>query len=164
IDEEQDGSLLVSARNTWTIYRIDPRTGQVGWRLGGKHSSFKLAAGAATAWQHDPRLLPDGSISIFDNGSSPTVHKQSRGVVLAPGPGGAIALRGQLTHPSPILTESQGNMQALGNGDWFVGWGQVAYFSEFSPAGQLLFDAHFPAHVESYRGFRFAWDAQPAQP
>src|SRR5207244_4354786 len=87
IDEEQDGSLLVSGRNTWTLYRIDPRTGQVGWRLGGKHSSFKLPAGAATAWQHDPRLLPDGSISIFDNDPSPTVHKPPPGFGLLPAPG-----------------------------------------------------------------------------
>src|SRR6266702_3764197 len=55
-------------------------------------------------------------------------------------------------------------MQALTNGDWFVGWGQVAYFSEFSAAGQLLFDAHLPPHVESYRAFRFSWEATPAQP
>jgi hypothetical protein len=164
IDEEADGSLLVSARNTWTTYKLDPRSGRIGWQIGGKHSSVKLEAGAATAWQHDSRLLPDGSISIFDNGSAPSVHHQSRGVVLQPSQGGAIALRGQLTHPSPIIAESQGNMQALGNGNWFVGWGQVSYFSEFSPTGQLLFDAHLPGHVESYRDFRFVWEATPAQP
>ena len=164
IDEEQDGSLLVSARNTWTTYRLDPHTGQVAWQLGGKHSSVKLGAGAATAWQHDSRLLSDGSISIFDNGSFPSVHRQSRGVVLQPSQGGEIALRSELTHPSPIIAESQGNMQALANGDWFVGWGQVSYFSEFGPAGQLLFDAHLPPHVESYRDFRFVWEATPAQP
>jgi hypothetical protein len=164
IDEEPDGSLLVSARNTWTTYRIDPHSGQISWRLGGKRSSFKLVPGSATAWQHDSRLQPDGSISIFDNGSSPTVHPQSRGVVLGGSQGGPIALRGQLTHPSPIVAESQGNLQALPNGDWFIGWGQVSYLSEFSPTGQLLFDAHLPPHVESYRGYRFVWDATPGQP
>ena len=55
-------------------------------------------------------------------------------------------------------------MQALANGDWFVGWGQVPDFSEFSAAGQLLFDAHFPAHDQSYRSFRFAWAGTPAHP
>src|SRR5207253_1795166 len=45
-----------------------------------------------------------------------------------------------------------------------VGWGQVSDFSEFNAAGQLLFDAHLPGHVESYRAFRFAWEATPAQP
>jgi hypothetical protein len=33
--------------------------------------------------------------------------------------------------------------------------------SEFSHQGKLLFDAHFPPKVESYRAFRFPWSAQP---
>jgi hypothetical protein len=52
----------------------------------------------------------------------------------------------------------------LQNGDWFIGWGQVPDFSEFSAGGQLLFDAHFPAHTQSYRAFRFAWTGTPAHP
>ncbi|HWX74710.1 MAG TPA: arylsulfotransferase family protein, partial [Solirubrobacteraceae bacterium] len=165
IDREPDGHLLVSARNTWAAYEIDPRTGKVVWQLGGKHTSFALARGTATAWQHDPRLLSDGEISIFDNGASPRVHHQSRGVLLSVNEAQKTAtLVSQLTRPSPIVAESQGNMQALANGDWFVGWGQVSDFSEFNAAGELLFDAHLPAHVQSYRAFRFAWEATPAQP
>jgi Arylsulfotransferase (ASST) len=165
IDVEPDGSLLVSARNTWATYYIDPRSGQVVWRLGGKRSSFTLGAGAGTAWQHDSRLRPDGSISIFDNGSFPTVHQQSRGVVVSVNrQQGTATLVSQFTRPVPILAESQGNLQELENGDWFIGWGQVSDFSEFSRSGQLLFDAHLPAHVQSYRAFRLPWEATPTQP
>jgi hypothetical protein len=53
-------------------------------------------------------------------------------------------------------------MQALANGDWFVGWGQIPDFSEFSAAGELLFDAHFPPGDQSYRSFLFAWTGVPA--
>lgn len=165
IDREQDGSLLVSARNTWATYDIDPRSGEVVWQLGGKRTSFTLARGVATAWQHDSRLLPDGTISIFDNGAAPRVHRESRGVVVSLNAQQKTAtLLGQIARPQPILTESQGNIQALANGDWFVGWGQVSDFSEFNSAGQLLFDAHMPGHVQSYRAFRFAWEGMPAQP
>jgi len=165
IDLDHDGSLLISSRNTWTVYDVDPASGQIVWRLGGRHSSFKMGPGTGIAWQHDPRELPDGAISIFDNGASPKVHGQSRGIVvsLAP-PGGAVTLVGRLTHTPPLSAESQGNVQALANGDWFVGWGQEPYFSEFSQEGALLFDAHFPAHDQSYRAFRFAWTGTPAQP
>ena len=55
-------------------------------------------------------------------------------------------------------------MQALGNGDWFVGWGQEPFFSELSPSGQQLFDAHFPPHTQSYRSFRMPWTGTPAHP
>jgi hypothetical protein len=162
---DQDGTLLVSARNTWTVYDVDPRSGQVLWRLGGRRSSFKLAPGAASAFQHDPRELPDGAISEFDNGASPKVHAQSRAVVLSLDRQDATAtLVSQFTHQPPLLSESQGSVQALANGDWFVGWGQEPYFSEFGPEGQLLFDAHLPAHDRSYRAYRFPWTGMPAEP
>jgi Arylsulfotransferase (ASST) len=162
---DQDGSLLVSARNTWTVYDVDPRSGQILWRLGGRRSSFKLAPGAASAFQHDPRELPDGAISEFDNGASPKVHDQSRAVVLSLDRQDATAtLASQFTHTPPLLSESQGSVQALANGDWFVGWGQEPYFSEFGPEGQLLFDAHLPAHDRSYRAYRFPWTGMPAHP
>jgi hypothetical protein len=35
-----DGNLIVSARHTWCCYKIDRRTGEVIWRLGGKKSDF----------------------------------------------------------------------------------------------------------------------------
>jgi Arylsulfotransferase (ASST) len=165
IDAEDDGTFLISGRNTWTAYEIGADSGQILWRLGGKHSSFKLGSGVPTAWQHDPRQLPDGSISIFDNGASPTVHPQSRGVVVKLDPQHRSAkLVDQIVHTPPIRAESEGNMQALANGDWFVGWGQIADFSEFSPEGKLLFDAHFPALERSYRDLRFTWTGTPLHP
>jgi Arylsulfotransferase (ASST) len=163
INLDQDGSLLISARNTWATYDIDAHTGQIAWRLGGKHSSFTMAPGTSTAWQHDPRELANGSFSIFDNGASPTVHSQSRGIVVSlESQGKTATLISQLTHPSPISAKSQGNVQALAGGDWFIGWGEVPDFSEFSPTGQLLFDAHFPAGDQSYRALRFNWTGTPA--
>jgi hypothetical protein len=165
ISSDQDGSLLVSARNTWTIYDIEPRSGEIEWQLGGKRTSFAMGAGASTAWQHDSRLQPNGTVSIFDNGASPRVHPQSRGVLVDINAAQkAATLLAQFERPTPTVSESQGSMQALANGDWFVGWGQVADFSEFAPSGQLVFDAHFPEHVQSYRAFRLPWRGTPAQP
>jgi hypothetical protein len=165
IDVDSDGSLLISSRNTWTVYKLDTQSGQIEWRLGGRHSSFKMGPGTGTAWQHDPRELPDGSISIFDNGASPKTHSQSRGVVISlEEPVGSATLLTRLTHTPALVAESQGSVQALANGDWFVGWGQEPYFSEFSPEGALLFDAHFPVHDQSYRDFRFAWTGTPSHP
>lgn len=162
ISLDPDGSLLVSARNTWAVYDIDGHSGKIEWRLGGRASSFTEAAGAPTAWQHDPRELPDGTFSVFDNGASPTVHPQSRGIVVRIDPQQrTVTLVTQLTHSPPLVAYSQGNLQALSNGDWFAGWGQAPYFSELSPTGQLLFDAHFPAHTQSYRAYRFPWTGTP---
>jgi arylsulfotransferase ASST len=165
INLDRDASLLISARNTWAVYDLDPRSGQIAWRLGGRNSSFTAGPGTRSAWQHDPRELPDGSISLFDNGASPTIHHESRGVVVRLDPENHSAtLVRQISRSPALLAESQGNVQALSNGDWFLGWGQLPNFSEFGPAGQLLFDAHFPVHTQSYRSFRFAWTGTPSHP
>jgi hypothetical protein len=162
INLNSDGSLMISARNTWAVYDINPVSGQIAWRLGGKRSSFAGVPETRTAWQHDPRQLPGGQISLFDNGASPRVHSQSRGLVLSLGAGATDTLVAQFAHTPPLVAESQGNLQALANGDWFVGWGQEPYFSEFSPGGSVLLDAHFPPHEQSYRSFRFPWSGRPA--
>jgi Arylsulfotransferase (ASST) len=165
INLDRDGSLLISSRNTWAIYDVAASTGDINWRLGGKKSNFKAGPGTRTAWQHDPRELPDGTISLFDNGSSPTVHPQSRGIVIRLDPAtGEATLVTQIFHTPALVVESQGNTQALANGDWFLGWGQEPFFSEVSPQGTTLFDAHFPVHTQSYRSFRFPWLGVPVHP
>ena len=43
---DDDGNLLLSARHTSTVYKLDRHTGAVIWRLGGKKSDFRFGAGA----------------------------------------------------------------------------------------------------------------------
>ena len=134
IDVEEDGTFLISGRNTWAVYEIGADSGRILWRLGGRHSTFKLGSGVSTAWQHDPRQLSDGSISIFDNGAAPTVHPQSRGIVVKlDTEHRAAKLLGQIVHTPPIRAESEGNMQELANGDWFLGWGQAPSSPSLAP-------------------------------
>ena len=66
-------------------------------------------------------------------------------------------------HPHAKLAMSQGNVQALPNGNVFVGWGSTGYASEFSSDGQLLFDADFSGSIQSYRCFRYPWVAKPLE-
>jgi hypothetical protein len=165
IDVEQDGDLLVDSRNTWAAYEVDPKTGQVRWELGGRHSSFKLGPGATPAWQHDAIQQPDGAITFFDNGATPVVHPQSRAIELTLDTATMKAtLVRSYEHKNPLVAGSQGNVQALSSGDWIVGWGQAGYLSEVNPAGQVLFNAHLPPGWESYRTFAFPWSGRPAEP
>ena len=83
IDPQPDGNVLISARSTWAAYEIQGGSGNILWRLGGLKSSFKMGPGTETAWQHDGRLLPGGDVTLFDDGSDPPVHSQSRAVRIA---------------------------------------------------------------------------------
>jgi Arylsulfotransferase (ASST) len=165
IDLEQDGDLLLDARNTWAAYDVDPKTGQVGWELGGRHSSFKMGPGTVTAWQHDAREQPNGAITFFDNGAFPQAHRQSRAIEMTLNMASMTAtlVRGD-EHQNPLVAGSQGNVQALPGGDWMVGWGQAGYLSEVNPAGEVLFNAHLPPNWESYRTYALPWSGRPAEP
>jgi hypothetical protein len=70
IDVDHDGNLLVSARTTCAVYKIDRKTGEVMWRLGGKKSDFEMGPLTPFAYQHDARRQRDGTITIFDNGTT----------------------------------------------------------------------------------------------
>jgi len=166
IDAESDGNVLISARNTWAAYQIAAGSGQILWRLGGLKSSFTLGPGTKTYWQHDARMLPDGNVTIFDDGSDPPHEPQSRAVQIALDTTAHTArLVSAYTHPElPLLAASQGNMQTLADGSTVVGYGGVPEISEYGSDGSLRFDAHLPLDQVFYRAFRFPWSAQPLSP
>jgi hypothetical protein len=166
IDPEPDGNILISARSTWAAYQLEGGTGKILWRLGGLESSFKMGPGTETAWQHDARILPDGEVTLFDDGSNPPIHDQSRAVRIALDfKTHEARLASDYTHPNPpLLAASQGNMQTLASENTVVDYGGLPELSEYAKDGSLLFDAHLPFDMASYRGFRFPWSARPLSP
>jgi hypothetical protein len=163
IDQQPDGTTLVSARNTSALYELNTSSGQVLTSIGGRHSGVKLAPGASTAYQHDATVQANGTISVFDNGADPKVHRQSRAIILSLDPQtNTGTLVAQYVHPTALLAGSQGNVQLLANQDVFIGWGSAPYFSELSQQGQLLFDAHMRGSYQSYRAYRFPWSGRPS--
>jgi outer membrane protein assembly factor BamB len=160
---DRDGNLIISARNTSAVYKVDRTTGRVIWTLGGKKSSFKMGPGTTTAYQHDALVQPDGTLTLFDDGGGPPrVHQYSRGVRIRLDLKHMTAsLVKQYNHPPPIAAAFEGGEQLLPGGETFVGWGQQPYFTEFNAAGKADFDAHFTVPTSSYRAYRFPWSAQP---
>ncbi len=163
IDLEPNGDVFISARSTWAGYQLEGASGKILWRLGGTNSSFKMGPGTQTAWQHDGRILSDGEVTFFDDGSNPPEHSQSRGIRVALDFATHEArLVKALTHPNPpVLSSSQGNMQTLTSGNTVVEFGGVPEMTEFARDGALLFDAHLPYDMASYRGYRYPWSGHP---
>jgi len=168
IEVDHDNNLLISARETSAVYKIDRKTGEVIWRLGGKKSDFEMGPGTRFDYQHDARRQPDGTITIFDNGTTvfhngiPKAVEESRAIVLELDEDKRVAtLVREYTHPDQQFADAAGNMQVLPNGNVFIGWGRALVFSEFSGDGELLFDARLPPQNRSYRAFRFEWSGHP---
>lgn len=163
----QDGNLLLSARHTSGVYKLDRHSGAVIWHLGGKKNDFDLGPGATFAYQHDARGHPGGLVSIFDDGASTTadaIEPTSRAIVVALDETAMTArLVQEIPNPHGSLTTAMGNMQLLPDGGWFVGWGTTPEVSEFSPSGELRFDASFVGGAFSYRAYRHAWKGRPTR-
>jgi hypothetical protein len=166
IDPQPDGNLLITARSTWAGYQLAGRSGKVLWRLGGNKSSFRMGPGTTMAWQHDGRLLANGEVTFFDDGSNPPIHQQSRGVRIKLDLKARRAdLASVYTHRDPpLLAASQGNMQTLADGNALVGYGSVPAISEYDKAGSLLLDVHQPFDMTFYRAFRSPWSGRPLSP
>lgn len=175
ISEDGAGNIYISARNTWTVYKVEKATGNIVWRLGGKQSDFKIPTDAQFYWQHDARWRPqDGNIGMFDDGCcatfTSTPNQQSHGLILKLNEKKkTVKAVNSYYHDPALNVVSQGNLQALPNGNQFTGWGQDPYYSEYAAAGNtegngstnLLYDAQFPGNNQSYRAYRNPWVGHP---
>ncbi len=166
VDEDADGNLLISARHTKAIYKIDRKTGKVLWRLGGKLSDFEFGEGAGFAWQHDARWRPGGRISLMDNASNlDDKGPPSRALVLDVDEQARTAtLVSAFGSPDELTNGSQGNHQLLPSGDSFVGWGSRPAFTAFAPTGEVLLHGRLPDKTFSYRALLAEWTGRPAEP
>jgi Arylsulfotransferase (ASST) len=164
IDVTPDGNLLVSARATWTVYKLDRRSGEVIWRLGGKRSDFKVDPAARFSWQHDARQLGDRLITLYDDGAGPGVatERQSRGLFLdVDTDRRTVALAREFRYPERLLSGAMGNVQELPNGHVLVGWGAQRFVTEFAADATPLAEASLTSGLFSYRAYRFPWTGIP---
>ena len=167
---DTDGNLLISSRFTWTIYKVNLRTGAMMWQLGGKHSTFAIkaapgqkldSAGEIFAFQHDPEALGGNVYTVFDDESDgqTTLYSSSRAVTISLDlAAGTATLIKSVNQPEGLTAGATGSAQTTKNGDLFVSWGGLSYFSEFSPSGKLLFNAKLPDSVGTYRAYRLPWN------
>ena len=164
IQQLPGGNLLVSSRDTWGVYEIDKRTGNVIWSLGGKYSSFRVMAGAGFEWQHDAQLHPGGILTVFDDASDTNSQEESQSsaktIRLDTATMTASLVRAY-THTPPLISGAEGSAQILPSHEMFVGWGNQPDFSEFTAAGRQIFNGSLPLGIRSYRAYRFPWSGQP---
>jgi hypothetical protein len=164
IDPSHPGQLLLSSRNTWTVFDVSLRSGAVLWRLGGKQPSFEPGAGTVFRFQHDAAWQPGGLVSLFDNGYAVDRDTQSRGLVLDPNlTTHRVSLAKQFANPdATLLTSSQGDLLNLGGGSWLMGYGGLPNFTVYDASGHVLLNATLGPYVEDYRTYLAPWSGAPS--
>lgn len=166
INEDDDGNLLISGRNTFSVLKVDRTSGEVMWRLGGRKSDFEMGQGTDFSWQHDAKRREDGAITLFDNAANyfgdPT-YDHSRGLALEVGePGTRVELaEPPLVHPDRVSAPSQGSFQTLPGGNQLIGWGSQPFFTEYTPDGEVVSNFTYTARNSSYRTYKYEWEGSP---
>lgn len=164
VQQLPDGNLLISARHTWSVYKLERRTGKVIWTLGGKHSQFHMGPGTEFSWQHDARHVSDNVLTLFDNGTNGPIktEPQSRGLALEVDESRRKVTLGQAYVSShKLVAGAMGSVQILASGHVMVGWGVASYTSKFAPTGELLSEFALPAGMYSFRGLWQGWEGIP---
>jgi len=158
IEIDTDTTMLISCRNMDEITKIDRRTGDIIWRLGGKKNQFEfINDDRGFSWQHDIRRLPNGNITLHDNG---VFHEDpySSGVEYELDEvNKTVTLFHRYRNTPDIFGSAMGNSQKLSNGGMLVGWGTISpNVTEFHPNGDIALIIEFTA--VSYRAFKFNWE------
>lgn len=119
-------------------------------------------------YQHDGRWRSDTEISLFDNAaasSTVTNETETRGLRLGLDfDNMTCSLTQELLNPLKPLVGSQGNVEYLVNGNFWMGYGNVPLAAEYAPNGTLLSQFQISpsgSDVESYRIFKLNFTTSP---
>lgn len=151
-----DDAILISLRHTDAVYKIDKATGNVIWKLGGSWTPKSLAvvgdahAAYPLGGQHDVRLLPDGTITVYDNrtnipGSPRGVRYQIDEVAKT------ATLVEEVTDPLVPSSFCCGSARRSADGSWLFSWGGRSLVTEFDAEGNRTFRLGFGGTAFSYR-------------
>jgi hypothetical protein len=157
IDLDTDGNIVLSSRHLDEITKINRTTGAIMWRWGGKHNEFTFINDTiGFSHQHDIRVLPNGNMTLFDNGNmhSPQVSRACEYTIDQQHK--TATLVWQYTNPVKTYSSSMGSVQRLKNGNTVIGWGSTSSpaVTEVTPAGVKTFEMSLPENVINYRAYR----------
>jgi arylsulfotransferase ASST len=153
-----DGFIL-SFRHLDAVYKVDHTAqGTIQWKLGGKPRNESLtiqgdALGGPDS-QHDARLLPDGTVTLHDNGTNGLGPSRPPRAVryLIDTQAKTATFIGQLTDADVPTSGCCGSTRTLPGGDTVIGWGGTPQISEYAPDGSRIFRILGGTSVTVYRG------------
>ena len=150
--------IVVSYRHLDAVYRINRTTGDIEWKLGGSQRPESLsvvddpvfAAGGDFGGPHDARLLPDGTLTIHDDGTgrgrSPRAVRYSLDLTAR-----TATLLESVTSPGVTSSGCCGSARRLPGGDWVMGWGGTPHLFEQAPDGSVVFHMTMQSPLVHYR-------------
>ena len=165
VELDDDGNLLVSCRHMDEITKINRQTGEIIWRLGGlksRNNQFLFINDEITfSHQHDIRRLPNGNITMFDNGNLHTPRFSRSLEYQVDEINKTVSLVWDYNNEPQTYSRAMGNTQRLQNQNTVIGWGwslgDALALSEIEADGTVALELSLPDTMLSYRAFKFSW-------
>ncbi|MDJ0691958.1 MAG: aryl-sulfate sulfotransferase [Xenococcaceae cyanobacterium MO_188.B32] len=154
-----DGNLLLSLKHMDCVVKIDRQTGNIIWILGGvncKNNEFTFLndPNKGFSHQHNVRVLPNGNLLLFDNGTLHT-RPESRAVEYEIDEKNKTA-RLRWSYSNSQFTPAQGSVERLPNGNTLIGWGFAThpFVSEVTLEGKVVLEMNLPEGQIVYRVYQ----------
>ncbi len=161
---DTDSTILLSNRHLNEITKVNRKTGEIVWRMGlhsnGNEFTF-INDTLGFSYQHCVRRLPNGNITLFDNGNyrGNTGERFTRVCEYKIDEVNRTAtLVWQYRNSPDVVSSFMGSVQRLPNGNTFIGWGgSTPSATEVDSLGNKVFECSFPpsSQMYSYRAFKF---------
>ena len=162
-DFDLDGNILISSRHLDEITKINYTTGDVMWRFGllAENNQFTILNDPlGFSHQHDVRVLPNGNITIFDNGNLRT-PQYSQAIEYQIDEQSMTATRvWYYQHAPSVFGAHTGSHRRQYDNTSLVGWGThyPLAITEVKMGGSKTFELFLPDLVSSYRSIRSPWE------
>ncbi|HHJ09282.1 MAG TPA: T9SS type A sorting domain-containing protein [Bacteroidetes bacterium] len=156
---DSDTSFLLSCRHFDEITKIDRRTGDIIWRLGGKHNEFTFVNDTIHfSHPHTVRIRENGNIQIFDNGDLHNPQITSVVEYRLDEVNKVATLVRRQYHVPDVYVVHGGGEQMLPDGDLLVYWGeQTPSFTEYHPDGSVAIEMDYSSHSFASRVAKAVW-------
>jgi hypothetical protein len=148
IDFDADGNLIVSFRNLNEVTKIDARSGDVLWRLGGRRNEFRFVDAPTPSFlgQHSARAVGPGALLLLDNIGDAA---QSRAERYAIDERTRTARLLQSYGTPGVTTQIGGSVQSLPGGRTLVSFGTAGRVEEYDATGRVVW------RIEGNAGYVF---------
>jgi hypothetical protein len=157
--DPRDSTFILSSRSLDEITKINPEDGTMIWRLGGKHNQFAILNDPVPfSHQHDVRRLPNGNLTLFDNGNlHNSLSLYSRAVEYILDEKAKYILKvWEFRHNPDVISPAMGSVQQLSNGNKLIGWGicDSVAATEVQPDGTTVWEMRLPIGLYNYRMYK----------
>ena len=135
--DPKDNNLVVSSASGYYVAKIDRKTGEIIWILGGMQDQFNIPHSMIFVRQHHAHYLSNGKLALFDNHRQ-FLSKIYKIAAVETGPSRILIfdldeknkkINSVKSIPLGTRIAVMGSIQELDDGGWFIGYGDSPRYS-----------------------------------